>query len=195
MGQRIRAVAVFCGSRTGADPAFEQAAGAFGRMLAERGVRLVYGGGGIGLMGALARAVLHHGGRITGVIPGFLAELELQQPDLTELVVVDDMHERKRCMFERADAFVILPGGLGTIDEAMEIITWKQLLLHAKPIVAVNTAGYWNSLAGLIDEAIDNGFADPKVRELFALVDKVDDVFAALDSATSPDPVVLTSHL
>ena len=115
----MHSVAVFCGSRNGSDPAFAQAAEALGHGLAERGIRLVYGGGGIGIMGVLARAVLRNGGEVTGVIPRFLMELELRHPDLSELVVVDDMHTRKRMMFERANAFVVLPGGLGTLDEAL----------------------------------------------------------------------------
>ena len=191
----IGAVAVFCGSREGAEPAFVRAAETLGESLAQRGIALVYGGGVIGLMGATARAVLRQGGRAIGVIPEFLQALELRQPNLSELVVVDGMHERKRCMFERADAFVILPGGLGTLDEAMEIITSKQLLRHEKPIVVVNLCGYWDALATLVDSVVAGGFADPRVRDLFVTVTAVESIFEAIESSPTPDPSVLTSHL
>ncbi len=178
----MRAVAVFCGSRNGADPAFGRAAEALGRGLARRGIRLVYGGGGIGIMGVVARAVLGHGGEVTGVIPRFLMELELAHPDLSELVVVDDMHTRKRVMFERSDAFAVLPGGLGTLDEAMEVITWRQLARHDKPVVALSVAGYWEGLSTMVDNAIRHGFADPEAAELFSVVETVEDLFSAIEA-------------
>ena len=127
----MQSLCVFCGSRAGADPAFTEAAEQLGRRLAERGVRLIYGGGSIGLMGVIMRAVLAHGGQVSGVIPEFLMRREVGNPDLTELIVVDSMHERKRRMFELADGFAVLPGGIGTLDETIEIITWQQLGLHA----------------------------------------------------------------
>ena len=178
----MRAVAVFCGSRNGSDPAFGQAAEALGRGLAERGIRLVYGGGGIGIMGILARAALQNGGEVTGVIPRFLMKLELRHPDLSELVVVDDMHTRKRVMFERSDAFVVLPGGLGTLDEAMEIITWRQLARHDKPVIALSVAGYWKALSAMVDTVIRHGFAEPNATGLFSVVETVDDLFAAIEA-------------
>lgn len=178
----MRAVAVFCGSRNGSDPAFGRAAEALGRGLARRGIRLVYGGGGIGIMGIVARAVLGHGGEVTGVIPRFLMELELAHPELSELVVVDDMHTRKRVMFERSDAFAVLPGGLGTLDEAMEIITWRQLARHDKPVVALSVAGYWGGLSAMVDNAIRHGFADPDAAELFSVVETVEDLFSAIET-------------
>ena len=178
----MRAVAVFCGSRNGSDPAFAEAADALGRGLAARGIRLVYGGGGIGIMGIVARATLGNGGEVTGVIPRFLMELELRHPDLSELVVVDDMHTRKRVMFERADAFVVLPGGLGTLDEAMEIITWRQLARHDKPVVALSVAGYWKALSAMVDNAIRHGFANPDAAELFSVVETVDDLFSTIEA-------------
>ena len=178
----MRSVAVFCGSRNGSDPAFARAAEALGHGLAERGIRLVYGGGGIGIMGIVARAVLHKGGEVTGVIPRFLMELELRHPDLSELVVVDDMHTRKRIMFERSDAFVVLPGGLGTLDEAMEIITWRQLARHDKPVVALSIAGYWGALSAVVDNAIRHGFAEPDVTGLFSVVETVEDLFSAIEA-------------
>ena len=178
----MRAVAVFCGSRNGSDPAFAQAADALGRGLAARGIRLVYGGGGIGIMGIVARATLGSGGEVTGVIPRFLMEIELSHPDLSELVVVDDMHTRKRVMFERADAFVVLPGGLGTLDEAMEIITWRQLARHDKPVIALNVAGYWEALRAVVDNVVRHGFADPDASGLFSVVETVEDLFSAIEA-------------
>ena len=191
----MHAVAVFCGSRNGSDPAFGRAAEALGRGLAARGIRLVYGGGGIGIMGILARAVLREGGEATGVIPRFLMELELRHPDLSELVVVDDLHTRKRIMYERSDAFVILPGGLGTLDEAMEIITWRQLSRHDKPVVALNVAGYWESLSAVVDNAIRHGFADPGAAGLFSVVETVEDLFSTIGAGangTRPRPALGT---
>ena len=178
----MRAVAVFCGSRNGSDPAFAQAADALGRGLAARGIRLVYGGGGIGIMGIVARATLGNGGEVTGVIPRFLMEIELSHPDLSELVVVDDMHTRKRVMFERADAFVVLPGGLGTLDEAMEIITWRQLARHDKPDIALNVAGYWEALRAVVDNVVRHGFGDPDATGLFSVVETVEDLFSAIEA-------------
>ena len=131
----INSLCVFCGSRAGADPAFSAAAEQLGRTLAARGVRLIYGGGSIGLMGIVMQAVLDNGGQVTGVIPAFLMRREVGNPDLTELIVVDSMHERKRRMFELADAFAVLPGGLGSLDEAIEIITWRQLGCTANPLL------------------------------------------------------------
>ena len=189
----MRAVAVFCGSRNGSDPAFARAAEALGQGLAERGIRLVYGGGGVGIMGVLARAALGHGGEVTGVIPRFLMELELRHPNLSELVVVDDMHTRKRVMFERADAFVVLPGGLGTLDEAMEVITWRQLARHDKPVIALSVAGYWEALRAIVDSVIRHGFADPDATRLFSVVETVEELFAAIEAGRNgsrPQPAL-----
>ena len=133
-------------------------------------------------MGILARAVLRHGGEVTGVIPRFLMELELRHPDLSELVVVDDMHSRKRIMYERAQAFVVLPGGLGTLEEALESITWRQLARHDKAVIALNIAGYWDGLRAIVDNAIRHGFADPEAAGLFSMVETVEDLFLALET-------------
>ncbi len=179
--QSIRSLCVFCGSRVGADPAYAIAAEQLGRALAERGTRLVYGGGSIGLMGVVMQSVLDHGGEVTGVIPEFLMRREVGNPTLTELVVVDSMHERKQRMFELADAFAALPGGLGTLDEAIEIITWQQLRLHAKPIGLLSVGGYWQAYEALIDRIIDQGFADPGIRDLFVVEEGVESLLGSLE--------------
>lgn len=192
---KIESLTVFCGSKMGEDPAYAEAARRFGAIMAEKGVRLVYGGGAIGLMGVVAKTVLDGGGRVTGVIPDFLMEYEVGNPGVTELLVVPSMHERKRRMFEISDGFVVLPGGLGTLDETFEIVTWKQLQLHAKPVVLLDINGFWKPLMGMVDAAIAGGFAHPAVTELFTLVSRPEEVFAALGSAPEPQEIVLTSHL
>lgn len=191
----ITSLGVFCGSRTGNDSAWAEAAERLGEAIAERGIRLVYGGGGIGLMGLLAETALARGGRVVGVIPGFLTKYEIGNPPLSELIVVDSMHERKRRMFELSDGFVVLPGGLGTLDELFEVVTWKQLRLHAKPVVAVNVRGYWEPFRSLVAATVAGGFAHPAISELVTLVDGVEEVFDALASAPEPRLEVLTSHL
>lgn len=192
---KIASICVFCGSKTGTAPEHRQAAEDLGRLMALRGVRLVYGGGRIGLMGVVAGTVLAEGGKVTGVIPQFLKDLEVENRDVSDLVITESMHERKQRMFALSDAFVCLPGGLGTLDETIEIVTWKQLRLHDKPIVILNVNGYWKELIELVDSAIRGGFAHPAVNELFSVVERVEDVFAALDLAPQPKDVVLTSHL
>ncbi len=191
----ISSICVFCGSKTGNDPAYREAAEWLGRATAERGLRLVYGGGGIGLMGAAVEAALSAGGKVTGVIPDFLMQYEVGKPDIDELIVVDSMYERKKTMFERSDGFVILPGGLGTLDEAFEVITWKQLQLHAKPVVVVDVKGYWRPLGDLIAHCVAGGFAHPAVAGLFTMVDDVELIFGALAAAPEPKIEVLTDHL
>src|ERR1051326_7296437 len=147
----IRAVCVYCGSSAGADPAFATAARALGKILADNGVRLVYGGGSVGMMGALAGAVLAHGGTVTGIIPEFLVDKEHMLAGAQEIVVTRDMHERKRVMFEKADAFVALPGGIGTLEELVEQLTWAQLGRHKKPILILNIKQFWDPLCALLD--------------------------------------------
>ncbi len=192
---KITSLSVFCGSKKGEDPLFEEAARRLGEMMTERHIRLVYGGGAIGLMGVLAKTVLDGGGEVTGVIPDFLMKYEIGDPGVTELIVVESMHDRKRRMFEISDGFVVLPGGLGTLDETIEIVTWKQLQLHTKPVVVVDVGGYWRPLAGIIDAAVAGGFAHPAVAELFTMVDGVGEIFEALASAPEPHQVVLTDYL
>ncbi len=179
----------------GGDPAWARAAERLGALLAEQGIGLVYGGGRIGLMGVVAGAVMRAGGRVTGVIPDFLMKLEVGDTGVTDLVVVDSMHERKRRMFELADGFVVLPGGLGTLDETFEIVTWKQLRQHSKPIVVLNVNGYWTPFARLVRSIIDGGFAHPAITDLFSVAERVEDVLPALRAAPEVDEQVLTSHL
>ena len=169
----IHAVAVFCGSRSGNDPAYRDAAQALGQGLARAGLRLVYGGGRIGLMGVLADAALAEGGTVTGVIPEFLTRREVAHAGITELVVTDSMHSRKQRMFQAADAFISLPGGLGTLDETIEIITWRQLRLHAKPILICDVAGSAAPFLAVIDAAIAADFAAPEARQLYEVLDGV----------------------
>ena len=168
---RIAAVAVYCGSRTGNDPAYRIAAQTLGEGLAQARIRLVYGGGGIGLMGVLSDAVLAAGGEVVGVIPEFLTRREVAHGGTTELIVTDSMHSRKQRMFELADAFVSLPGGLGTLDETIEIITWHQLELHSKPILICNVAGSAAPFLAAIEAAIAAGFAGPEVRQLYEVLE------------------------
>jgi hypothetical protein len=176
----IASLCVYCGSSKGGDDHHVREAAKFGRLLGEACVELVYGGGNIGLMGVLADAALEAGGKVTGVIPTDLKRVELAHQGLDELVVVESMHERKRRMFERADAFAILPGGVGTLDETFEIITWRQLGLHGKPVVIVNEGGYWQALIDLIEHTVASGFTGTTIREMFAVVDRVEDVLPAI---------------
>lgn len=191
----IRSVCVFCGSKMGDDPAWARAAERLGEALARQGIRLVYGGGRIGLMGVVAGAVMRAGGQVTGVIPDFLMKLEVGNNGVTDLVVVDSMHERKRRMFELADGFVVLPGGLGTLDETFEIVTWKQLRQHSKPIVVLNVNGYWTPFADMVRAIVAGGFAHPAITDLFTVVEGADDVLPALRAAPEVSEEVLTSHL
>ena len=176
----IRSICVYCGSRTGDNPAYRREATALGTGLAARGISLVYGAGGVGLMNVVADAVLDGGGVAIGVIPRHLAALELKHHGLTETVLVDTMHERKQHMFERSDAFAVLPGGFGTLDEFFEMLTWKMLGLHQKPIFLVDSDGYWGPLVGLIDHVIGEGFADRATRGLITVVSGADGLFEAI---------------
>jgi uncharacterized protein (TIGR00730 family) len=176
----IHAVAVFCGSRTGSDPSYRAAAQSLGHGLAHAGIRLVYGGGRIGLMGIMADAALAAGGRVTGVIPEFLTRREVAHPAISEMIVTDSMHSRKQRMFEAADAFISLPGGLGTLDETIEIITWRQLGLHTKPVLICNVAGSAAPFLATIDAAIDAEFASPEARRLYQVLGGVPEVLECL---------------
>lgn len=161
----LRSVCVYCGSRIGGDPIHARTAFAFGELLARRGVDLVYGGGRVGIMGAVADGALAQGGRVIGVIPRGLVDRELAHPGASELVVVDSMHERKAEMERRSDAFVALPGGSGTLDELFEVWTWRQLGLHGKPVALLDVGGYWGPLVSCLDHMVREGFLDGAERE------------------------------
>ena len=176
----IRAVAVFCGANPGHDPAYRAAAVALGRGLAQAEMRLVYGGGGVGLMAAVADGALDAGGHVTGVIPDFLTRRELAHPRVADLVVTATMHARKQRMFELADAFVTMPGGLGTLDETFEILTWRQLGLHAKPLVLCDVLGSAAALLGLVDAMAAAGFVRPEHRAMISVGDGVAGTLALL---------------
>jgi len=180
---KINAVCVYCGSSSGADPGFVAAATALGRILAENRIELVYGGGSVGLMGAIATAVLEHGGSVIGVIPEFLIRKEMPRHLAQELIVTRDMHERKRIMFERADAFVALPGGLGTLEELVEQLTWAQLGHHKKPILIANIDGFWDQLRTLIDHMRDLAFIHSERRVNLLVAERVDHILPKLRAA------------
>lgn len=175
-----RAICVFCGSRPGTDPALARAAEATGRMLGENRYHLIYGAGDSGLMGAVAAAADAAGGSAMGVIPAHLMRREGQGRDAARLIVTETMHERKKVMIMNADAIVALPGGPGTLDEFFEVMTWRQLGLHAKPIYLLNVAGYWDPLIGLIDHVIAQGFAEASFRGYVTPVDDVPTLAARL---------------
>jgi uncharacterized protein (TIGR00730 family) len=181
----IRSICVYCGSAPGKDPAFVAAAQAFGRIMAREGIRLVYGGGTIGLMGALASAVLDNGGEVIGVIPEFLTKRERMITRAQELLVTRDMHERKRKMFERADAFVALPGGIGTLEETIEQMTWAQLGRHKKPILLANINRFWDPLCALLNHMKALEFIRPDLWVEPIVVDHVDDILPRLRAAVS----------
>ena len=178
--QRITRLCVYCGSATGLDPRYHAAARELGVALAAAGIELVFGGGRIGLMGVLADAVLAGGGRVVGIIPDRLRSVELAHQGATELVIAGSMHDRKRLMAERADAFAVLPGGIGTLDETFEILTWRQLGLHDKPIFLVDVAGYWRPLRDLFDHLAAHGFTQSVVPELLTIVPNVAELISAL---------------
>jgi hypothetical protein len=193
---KINALCVYCGSSPGTDPAFAETARAFGKILAENGIRLVYGGGSTGLMGALASAVLDHGGEVTGIIPEFLTQRERPRPreHAQELIVTRDMHERKRKMFDMADAFVALPGGIGTLEELVEQLTWLQLGRHKKPVLLANINGFWGPLIELIDHMQGLGFIHSERRFQYLTADRIEDAlprlseyWAAVQPELTPD--------
>ncbi len=180
---KINALCVYCGSSPGTDPAFVEAARTFGKILAENGIRLIYGGGSVGLMGTLAQAVLDHGGEVTGVIPEFLTRRERPRHLPQELIVTPDMHARKRTMFERADGFVALPGGLGTLEEVVEQLTWAQLGRHRKPILIANINGYWDPLLKLVEHMRAVKFVPSALNVDFLIAKRVEDILPKMRQA------------
>ncbi|MBC2835903.1 TIGR00730 family Rossman fold protein [Paragemmobacter straminiformis] len=181
----LRSVCVFCGSRSGQDPAYAAEARALGTAIAENGWRLVYGAGDVGLMGETARAALAAGAKTMGVIPTHLLGREKGKRDLAQFVITEDMHERKKVMFMNSDAIVVLPGGAGSLDEFFEVLTWRQIGLHRKPIFLLDTNGYWRPLTALIDHIIAQGFAEATMRDFYTTVPDAPSLTAALRAALS----------
>ncbi len=189
---KLDALCVYCGSSSRGPESHKTAARRLGQILGQSGIQLVYGGGRVGLMGIVADAVLAAGGEVIGVIPRFLDEYEIGHTNVTRLEVVDSMHERKARMAHLSAGFVVLPGGLGTLDETFEIITWKQLGLHDKPIVVADIDGYWDSLKQLVQGIVTDGYARPENAALATFVDAVDDIIPALQAM--PEPSVSLSE-
>ena len=175
-----KSVCVFCGASNNIPKKFLDVGAAFGQLLAKRGITLVYGGGDCGVMGAVANSTMKHGGHVTGVFPVSLRNIENEHQSLTEIIIVDTMHERKMGMFERSDAFIVFPGGFGTMDEMFEILTWKQLLLHDKPVVIFNYQGYWDPLIALMKNIIETGFAKAEVATYYHVVTEVEQILDVL---------------
>ncbi len=186
--QTISSLCVYCGSSGTVRDSYRQFATDLGEEMARRGLKLVYGGGRVGLMGLVADGVMRLGGQAVGIIPEFLERYEVGHGGITELVIVDTMHTRKQKMAELSDAFIVLPGGFGTLEEFFEVLTWRQLKLHDKPIIIADVDGYWGKLTELLDHMIEEGFAKPQMRGLWTVARTLDDVFAKLH--TAPAPVV-----
>jgi uncharacterized protein (TIGR00730 family) len=188
MTNKIRTVCVYCGSGPGTNPHFVEAAIGFGKALADNGIRLVYGGGSIGLMGAVATSVLDHGGTVTGIIPTFLTARENALKRVQEMIVTPDMHERKRLMFERSDAFVALPGGIGTLEELVEQLTWQQLGRHSKPVLLANIDGFWEPLLALLAHMRATEFIRPALAVDILKAERVEDILPRLRAAAARVP-------
>jgi hypothetical protein len=188
--QKIRNICVYCGSADGDDPRHAAAAETFGRLLAQAGVGLVFGGGSCGLMGITARATLKAGGRVTGIIPAFLDEREIAMRGLTEMIVVEDMHTRKRLMFEKSDAFVALPGGVGTLEELTEQLTWIQLGRHTKPLVIADIGGFWRPLLTLFAHMHNEGFIREGYDVRYMVAERVEDILPMITATARRMPQV-----
>jgi uncharacterized protein (TIGR00730 family) len=184
--RRIASICIFCGSSSGTDDRYAAAARAVGSLLARHGITLVYGGGRVGLMGAVADAALDDGGRVVGIMPRSLWAREIGHTGLTELLVVDTMHERKALMADRADAFVALPGGAGTLEELFEVWTWAQLGIHAKPVAVLNANGFYDPLLGMVDHLVDEGFVRGTQRAMLLADDDPARLLARLEAYDAP---------
>jgi uncharacterized protein (TIGR00730 family) len=182
----VRSLCVFCGSSFGHDEKWAAAARRLGAGLAKAGIALIYGGSRSGLMGAVAEGALDAGGRVEGIIPKFFLPNEDPFAEVSELTVVEDMHTRKKLMFDKSDAFLVLPGGLGTLDETFEILTWKQIGLHDKPVLLLNKDDYWEPFLSLVDKVVEQGFAKPGVKSFYEVVGSVDEALARLNSLKEP---------
>ncbi len=185
---QIKTVCVYCGSGSGSNPRFVEAATALGKVFAENGIRLVYGGGSVGLMGAVAKSVLDHGGSVTGIIPDFLVKKERMLDRPQELIITPDMHERKRLMFERSDAFVALPGGVGTLEELVEQLTWQQLGRHTKPVLLANIDNFWEPLLALLTHMRATEFIRPALNIDVLKAERVEDILPRLRAAAAEAP-------
>lgn len=179
---KIKSICVYCGSSQNVDDAYKQAAIDFGKIMAEQGISLVYGGGRVGLMGLIADTILENGGEVIGVIPKYLSQKEVAHTNLTTLHIVDSMHTRKQKMVDESDAFVVLPGGIGTLDETCEIITWRQLGIHDKPICIANVNNYWTPFNDMVKHIIKSGFMREGDIHTFSIVDNVKNILPALKS-------------
>ncbi|MDD3370745.1 MAG: TIGR00730 family Rossman fold protein [Alphaproteobacteria bacterium] len=191
----MSSLCVYCGSSGKVDPKYKISAQKVGEEIARRKLRLIYGGGHVGLMGIVADSVLAGGSPVVGIIPEHLRSQEPEHTGLTELHIVPDMHTRKRMMVDRSDAFLVLPGGFGTLDETFEIITWRKLKLHNDPIIVLNQDGYWDDMLKLIDRAISEGFAAPTDSSLYEVATSVDDAFALLDRQMAVQQTPLTGRM
>lgn len=194
--ERLESVCVFCGSSDAAAPALLASAADFGAILAREGLTMIYGGGGVGLMGACAQAAHEAGGKVLGIIPHFLKERE-RRLDIVETVVVDSMHERKMMMFERADGFVVLPGGIGTLEEVVELLSWRRLDLHGKPVVFYNPDGFWEPLFNLFQHTVDQNLTPPSFMESWVAVETIEQIVPALrrDAPSGPDAATDVAQL
>ena len=182
----IKSLCVYCGSRTGNNKNFQLLAENVGKILGQNKIELIYGGGNVGLMGIIASSVMRNGGAVHGIIPGHLDEIEKSHDKISKLTVVDNMHQRKRMMFDHSDAFLVLPGSIGTLDETIEAITWKQLGLHDKPIVLLNSENYWGPFLALLNNIIDFEFTLEKTLSLFEVVNSAEEVLPLLKSLPEP---------
>ncbi|UDL95270.1 TIGR00730 family Rossman fold protein [Lichenihabitans sp. PAMC28606] len=190
----LKSICVYCGSASGTNPHHLKTAEDLGRAMAEAGIGLVYGGGNAGLMGATARSVLAHGGHVTGIIPDFLRDRELVLSDAQEMIVVPDMHTRKQMMFERSDAFVALPGGIGTLEELVEQMTWVQLERHTKPVLIADIDGFWQPLVALLEHMRENGFVRPSAEVNYIVAERTADIIPMLREAQARTAQLGLSH-
>jgi len=184
--KKINSLCVYCGSSDRVSDEIKEIARLTGRTLAERGITVVYGGGHVGLMGITADSALSAGGSVIGIIPDHLQRREKRHEKLDELIITDSMHTRKRLMVDRSDGFIILPGGLGTLDEMFEILTWRQLELHDKPVVMINWLGYWDKMIAAIDHAVEVGFVRQQHRDGLIVVNTIEEALAVFDHAAEP---------
>ncbi|MDG1707846.1 MAG: TIGR00730 family Rossman fold protein [Emcibacteraceae bacterium] len=184
----INSICVYCGSRSGNKADFSELAVKVGEILGQNNIKLIYGGGNVGLMGIIASSVMDNGGQVHGIIPGHLDKSEVSHDGISELTVVDNMHQRKRLMFDQSDAFLVLPGSIGTLDETIEVITWAQLKLHDKPIIILNHNNYWQPFLHLLNNIIENEFTTSETLKLFHVIESADQVLSLLESM--PDPKI-----